>query len=106
MPASTKRRTPSCRWASVNSGHSPMEPQYTTALMPVWMSLAAVLTNSSKSGWPEASQGVIRAGMQPWKMLDVVFFMRLSDFRQQNEGIRMFLVFLAIEVCSFLHGCD
>ena len=73
-PASTRRSTPSIRSASVRSGQSPIDPQYTTALMPSEISFLPMRTSASKSGLRSSVQGVIRAGMQPEKIVRVIWF--------------------------------
>ena len=73
--ASTSRLTPSCRCSSVNRGQSPIDPQYTTAVIPADINCSPFLTIAAKSGSPSDVHGVMRAGTQPRKTF--VFMIRI-----------------------------
>ncbi len=56
------------RCASLSSGQSPMEPQYTTADIPCAISDVALRTSAGTSGVRSGLQGVMSAGITPEKI--------------------------------------
>ena len=72
----------------VSNGQSSIEPQYTTARMPISISSRPLATRASKSGEPSGRQGVMRAGVHPLKTC-AARVMRFRSSEYSYKSIRV-----------------
>ena len=77
---------PRRRCSPASNGQSPIDPQYTTPVIPASISRSAVATSASKSAVPSASHGVISAGRQPWNTVEITRMSQYAVAQQDSNG--------------------
>ena len=80
------RSTPRRRSSPDRSAQSPIDPQYTTPVIPAAINCPAVATSASWFTLPSPSHGVISAGRQPWNTFEFTGMQSKTLSRQAPTG--------------------